>query len=55
VYYIDSSCQEVYNADRSAILTGNSTGPFPILACGSNSVTGSGWSKLEINRRERFL
>ena len=55
VYYIDSSCQEVYNADRSAILTGNSTGPFPVLACGSNSVTGSGWSKLEINRRERFL
>lgn len=55
VYYIDSDCQEVYNADRSVILTQNSTGPFPILACGSNSVTGSGWSQLEIERRERFL
>ena len=55
VYYIDSDCQEVYNADRSEILTQKSTGPFPALACGSNSVTGSGWSQLEIERRERFL
>lgn len=55
VYYIDSDCQEVYNTDRSEILTQNSTGPFPVLACGSNSVTGSGWSQLEIERRERFL
>ena len=55
VYYIDSDCQEIYNADRSEILTQNSTGPFPSLECGSNSVTGSGWSQLEIERRERFL
>ena len=55
VYYIDSDSQEVYNADRSVILTAGSTGAFPVLTCGSNSVTGSGWSKLEINRRERFL
>lgn len=55
VYYIDSDALEVYNSDRSAILTGNSTGGFPVLDIGSNSVTGSGWSKLEIERRERFL
>lgn len=55
VYFIDSDAMEVYNADRSAILTGNSTGGFPVLDIGSNSVTGSGWSKLEIERRERFL
>ena len=55
VYYIDSDAMEVYNADRTAILTGNSMGGFPVLDIGSNSVTGSGWSKLEIDRRERFL
>lgn len=55
VYYIDSDAQEVYNSGRTSILTGNSTGAFPILNTSSNSVTGSGWSKLEIERRERFL
>lgn len=55
VYYIDSDAMEVYNSDKSAILTGDSTGDFPVLTIGSNSVTGSGWSKLEIERRERFL
>ena len=55
VYYIDSDAQEVYNSDKSAILTGNSSGNFPVLTPGSNNVTGSGWSKLEISRRERFL
>ena len=54
-YYIDSDINEVYNADRTVILTPNSTGAFPVLLQGGNSVTGSGWSKLEIERRERFL
>ena len=55
IYYIDSDIMEVYNADRTVILTPNSTGAFPVLLQGGNSVTGSGWSKLEIERRERFL
>ena len=55
VYYIDSDAEEVYNADRSAILTANSTGAFPTLEPGANTVTGSGWSAVEIDRRERFL
>ena len=54
-YIIDSEIMEVSNADRSALLTGNSTGEFPRMAPGSNTITGSGWSKLVIDRRERFL
>ena len=36
-------------------LTANSTGDFPVLDVGSNTITGSGWSKLAFERRERFL
>ena len=54
-YVIDSDAQEVTNAARTDWLTGNSTGEFPILNPGTNSVTGSGWSSLLIGRRERFL
>lgn len=54
-YIIDSEIMEVSNADRSALLTENSTGKFPRLAPGSNTITGNGWSKLVIDRRERFL
>ena len=55
VYYIDSNSMEVFNNDLSAVLTGNSSGEFPVLKPGSNTVTGSGWSALEFERRERFL
>lgn len=54
-YYIDSEIMEVYNSDRSALLTKDSLGDFPTLQPGSNTITGSGWSKLVIERRERFL
>lgn len=54
-YYIDSEIMEIYNSDRSALLTKNSLGDFPTLQPGSNTITGSGWSKLVIERRERFL
>ena len=54
-YIIDSEITEVCTADRSALLTENSQGDFPRLAQGSNTITGSGWSKLVIDRRERFL
>ena len=54
-YIIDSETMEVTSYDGTTILTKNSSGSFPILLPGSNAVTGSGWSKLEINRRERFL
>ena len=54
-YIVDSEIMEVTNADRSALLTKDSLGDFPMLKPGSNTITGSGWSKLVIDRRERFL
>ena len=54
-YIIDSDTMEVTSADGTTSLTKNSSGSFPVLPVGSNSVTGSGWSKLTIDRRERFL
>ena len=54
-YIIDSEIMEVSNAARTALLTKDSVGSFPVLQPGSNTVTGSGWSKLVIDRRERFL
>lgn len=55
VIWIDSGSMEVLNSARTALLTVNSTGDFPVLNPGSNSVTGSGWSSVEIEKRERFL
>ena len=54
-YIIDSEIMEVSNAARTALITKDSVGSFPMLAPGSNTITGSGWSKLVIDRRERFL
>ena len=54
-YIIDTEIMEVTNADRSALLTKNTTGDFPKLKPGNNTITGSGWSKLVFERRERFL
>jgi len=54
-YIIDSDVQEVTNAAGTSILTQNSSGSFPMLEPGDNNVTGSGWSKLVIERRERYL
>ena len=55
VYWVDSETMEVWNADRSALLTKNSSGQFPVLGQGANSIIGDGWSSIEIERRERFL
>ena len=46
---------EVLNNDKSATLTQNSAGDFPQLGQGVNTLTGSGWSRLDITKRERFL
>lgn len=53
--WIDSDTMEIWNADRSALLTANSTGEFPVLAEGANTVTFTNVSSLEIQKRERFL
>lgn len=54
-YIINSETMEVTNAAGTVLLTKNSAGDFPTLQKGANAVTGSGWSKLIIDRKERFL
>ena len=53
--WIDAETMEVWNADRSATITQNSAGEFPVLAPGSNTLTFSGCTSIEIRKRERFL
>ena len=55
VIWIDSDTMEVWNSGKTALLTANSTGNFPEMAPGQNTITGSGWSSIEIERRERYL
>lgn len=52
---IDCAAREVSDAGRTALLTADSGGPFPVLQPGENTVGGSGWSTLEIDRQERYL
>lgn len=54
-YIIDCEAGMVTNAAGTENLTANSSGNFPELLTGANTVTGSGWSKLVFDRRERFL
>ena len=58
IYEIDAETMEVIDittAGSPVLCTKKSSGEFPVLKQGSNSVTGSGWSRLVIDRRERFL
>ena len=52
---IDCKAQEVTNAAQTVLVTKNSAGPFPVLQVGSNTIGGSGWTKLEIYKEERYL
>lgn len=54
-FRIDCEAGIVTNNDGTSDWTKWSTGRFPKLQPGDNTVTGSGWSKLEFYRRERFL
>ena len=54
-YIIDSEVMEMTDSTGATLLTKDTSGSFPVLAPGSNTITGSGWSKLVITRRERFL
>jgi len=53
-YIIDSDIMEVTDMEGNP-LTKNATGTFLVLLPGENIITGSGWSKVVIYRRERFL
>lgn len=55
VIWIDCETMEIMNSGKTATLTQNSAGNFPQLGQGINTITGSGWSRLEITKRERFL
>ena len=55
VIWIDSDTMEVWNEDKSALITKDSTGEFPMLGEGENTISGSGWSRIEIEKRERYL
>ena len=54
-YVIDCDAQIITNTAGTADYTANSSGNFPVLKAGNNAVTGNGWSRLLIDRRERFL
>lgn len=55
VIWIDSETMEIWNADKSALITASSAGEFPVLIPGANTVSGSGWSSIEIEKREKYL
>lgn len=52
---VDSDAETVTNASGDTNRTVLSSGVFPVLQPGANTITGSGWSKIVILRRERFL
>ena len=54
-YVLDSETQEMITLSGGYSVTNNTVGLFPIISVGSQTITGAGWSKLEITRRERFL
>jgi phage-related protein len=55
IIWVDSETMEVWNTTQSATITQYSSGAFPVLAPGENTVTRSGISKIEVEKRERFL
>ena len=54
-FWINSEAGISTNENKTSDWTKWSEGEFPQLEPGNNTVTGSGWSKLELYRRERFL
>lgn len=55
IIWIDSDTMEVWNSDKTALLTMLSSGSFPVMGIGNNTVTFSGCSSILIDRRERYL
>lgn len=55
VIVIDSDAKEVTNQDGTTWLTKDTSGDFPTLLPGINTIGGSGWDNLTIDPRERFL
>lgn len=55
VIWIDSDTMEVWNSGKTELLTADSIGDFPVLEAGANTVGGTNWSSVEIEKRERYL
>lgn len=55
VIWIDSDTMEVWNSGKTELLTADSIGDFPVLEAGTNTVGGTNWSSVEIEKRERYL
>ena len=55
VLRIDSDAMMVTNTDQTANWNKWAIGDYPVLKPGSNTIGGSGWSSITIQRRERFL
>ena len=55
VIWVDTKLMEVYNSDRTALLTKYSVGNFPVLSPGDNEFAFYNASSVEIEKRERFL
>lgn len=55
IFWVDSETCEVWNTQTTALITSYSEGNFPVMAPGANTIGGSGWSRIEIVKRERFL
>ncbi len=54
-YLVRSDVKMVMTADKQTDLTAGSSGDFPVLEVGNNTVTGSGGSTMTVWRKERFL
>ena len=54
-YWIDSETQQLLNNGLVSNFTYRTSGDFPAFEKGNNTITGSGWSKLVISKRERYL
>ena len=52
---IDCAAREVSDTAQTALYTIYSSGLFPVLHPGSNTIAGSGWASLQIYKNERFL
>ena len=54
-YWIDSETQQLLNNGQVSNFTNRTSGDFPVFEKGNNTITGSGWSKLVISKRERYI
>ena len=55
VIWIDSETLEIWDEGHENTMTEKSTGNFPVLGTGENTLTFTGCSSIQIDMRERFL